>query len=155
MTDDGEDLSDDFDPVVALAGPLMKKVLNEVALRRQQEDGQEGFFRDYADGCAGQAINGPTLTRDKQNAREAVQRTQQAGNRVTWRHQLEEATLRVIATGDAEDLRSDLIVTAAICVAWVEAIDRRKDERRIERKRRLRWHQRLRNWLLRKLGRRF
>lgn len=146
-----DELGDDtFDPVAALAGPLMKKVLNDVALERQRQDGQDGFFRDFADGTAGRALHGPTVSRDRDAAREATRRRSEAERhgKITWRHQLDEAHGFAVEEGNEVQLRARLVALAAVSVAWVEAIDRRKDEKRIEKKIRaqLPLFERIRQW---------
>lgn len=157
MDDEGvEDL--EFDPVTALAGPLMKKVLNEVALTRQKQDGEHGFFRDYANGTAGTLPMGPTVSREREHASEMVRREGQGlkSGKLTWRHQLDVAHAVVVMEGSEESLRRKLLELAAVSVAWVEAIDRRKDEKRIEMKRAPpRWYVRLARWVLGLFPRRF
>jgi len=152
MNDDFDASMDDdsFDPVTALAGPLMKKVLNEVALERQKQDGTEGFFRDYLDGTAGRLPMGPTISRERENALEIGRREAAARKtgKLTWRHQLETHAAVVLCEPSEETLRRKLVELAAVSVAWVEAIDRRKDEKRIEKKihARLPLFERIRQW---------
>lgn len=155
MNDDTEEVGDlgDYDPVTALAGPLMKKVLNEVALTRQKQDGEHGFFRDYANGTAGTLPMGPTISREREHASEMLRREGQGqkSGKVTWRHQLDVAHALVVVEGTDESLRKKLLELAALSVAWVEAIDRRQDEKRIERKvqraKRGLWLSRLVDWI--------
>jgi hypothetical protein len=45
---------------------------------------------------------------------------------VTWRHILLEEVCEASAEEDDDNLREELIQVAAVCVAWVEAIDRRR-----------------------------
>ncbi len=149
MNDNTEALDEEFDPVVSLAGPLLRKALADVAAARSMEDSAEGFFRDYRDGTAGRVEGGPTVSRDQTNYREAKIRRATAGGRLTWRHQLEERCARVIAEADEKNLRAFLVHLAELSVSWVEAIDRRKDEKRIARKIRKTWWMRLKAWLTR------
>ncbi len=44
----------------------------------------------------------------------------------TWRHILVGHTADVMAESDPGRLRAALVQTAAVCVAWAEAIDRRQ-----------------------------
>lgn len=46
---------------------------------------------------------------------------------VTWANILDEECAEVLAARDINELRTELIQTAAVCFAWVEAIDRRVD----------------------------
>lgn len=45
---------------------------------------------------------------------------------VTWRHIIVEELAEAIAEDDVDRLRAELIQSAAVCVQWVEAIDRRQ-----------------------------
>lgn len=47
-----------------------------------------------------------------------------AGNG-TWRQILLEEVYEALAESDPEKLREELVQTAAVCVAWIQAIDRR------------------------------
>ncbi len=126
-----------------LVGPLMKKALDDVAVVRGLDDQLEGLFRDYPDGTAGRTISGPTLTRDKQRQFETRRDLRTSGSKQTWRLMLESATADVIAEAEEKMLRARLVALAALAVSWIEAIDRRKDERRIEKKLRPSWWARL------------
>ncbi len=45
----------------------------------------------------------------------------------TWKHVLREEVYEAFAEADPAKLRAELIQVAAVAVAWVEAIDRRKE----------------------------
>lgn len=45
---------------------------------------------------------------------------------ITWADILDEECAEVLAARDINELRTELIQTAAVCFAWVEAIDRRR-----------------------------
>lgn len=47
-------------------------------------------------------------------------------DRGTWADVLTEEFYEALAESDPAKLRTELIQTAAVCVAWVEAIDRRQ-----------------------------
>ncbi len=138
MNDEDElsDVSDDFDPNGAIGGPALRVVLNDLAGSRRRMDSDIGLFLDFADGTAGRALHGPTISRDKEAAVEANRRRAQAdrSGKTTWRHRLEEAFTEVVAEGNEKHLRRRLVTLGAETVAWIEAIDRRADEKRIERK---------------------
>lgn len=150
-----EVLDEDFDPVSSLSGPLMKKVMADVARFRAQQDGELGFFRDYADGTAGRMLMGPTVSRDLEAERDAHRKRLEADRtgKTTWRHRLEEAHTAVISAGTEYRLREKLVALSAESIAWIEAIDRRNDEKRIEKKMApLTRVDRFMMWLLRWLG---
>lgn len=154
MSEEGEagELAEFGDGMSALSAPLMKLVMKDVVRERGRQDGDLGAFRDYPDGTAGRAVHGPTISRDRESSSEAQRRRHQADTvgKTTWRHLLEEAVGYVIAEGREKQLRDNLIQLAAHSVAWVEAIDRRKDEKRIEAKTRAKWWTRVIAWLRRK-----
>lgn len=111
MSDEAEVLDEDFDPIASLSGPLMKKVLSEVAMERVRQDGELGFFRDYPDDA-----------------------TDRSTGAITWFRFVSEAVIGIdLAVGEVQRRRRVLIL-AALSVAWLEAIDRRKDEKRIAMK---------------------
>lgn len=58
------------------------------------------------------------------HAREACDLAAAKGE-VTFRHILEEEILEAFEERDQEKLKAELIQVAAVCVAWIEAIDRR------------------------------
>ena len=58
-------------------------------------------------------------------AREAYENHRQAGS-LTWLDVLREETEEVAAATDEAELRAELVQVAAVAVAWVEAIDRRR-----------------------------
>ena len=61
-------------------------------------------------------------------ARFVVERAEFNGS-LTWADLLTEEVARVVGVADdAVALREELVEAAALCVAWIEAIDRREDE---------------------------
>ncbi len=155
MTDVAEALDQEFDPTTAMTDKLRKTVLANIATVCDLEDRVNGFFLDFPDGTAGRTISGPTVTRDRQQQTEAKRAKQTAGSKLTWRLMLESATADVIAEAEEKILRARLVQLAALSVAWVEAIDRRKDEKRIARLERPSAWSRFTAWLvaLRRMGR--
>ncbi len=144
-------LDEDFDPVAGLSGPLMRKVLADVAKERLRQDGDMGIMRDYHDGSGGRMVSGPTLSRDRERTRETLRALKQAEgtSRMTWRHLAEDSFALAMAADNDRDLRKMLLSVAAHSVAWIEAIDRRKDEKRIERKMKPTLWQRVKAWFKR------
>lgn len=113
-----------FDPAAVIAAPALRSALADVAKQRHRDDGEEGYFRDYRDGTE---VSGMDLL----SFEEAAKRRKKAGSQVTWRHQLDCAAAYVAMKRDERELRTALVNLAALSVAWVEALDRRKDEKRI------------------------
>ncbi len=136
MNDATEVLDEEFDAYPSLSGPLMKAALDDVAKERAKQDGELGFFRDYADGTCGRALYGPTISREQEGVREARRKLFDASRagKLTWRHLLEADLLETFTESDPEKLRAALVVLSSRAVSWIEAIDRRKDEKRIEKK---------------------
>jgi len=68
---------------------------------------------------------GGSFTKDRADmARRACQSAASHGT-VTWHHILAEEFAEAMAEADPVALRAELIQAAAVCAAWVEAIDRR------------------------------
>jgi hypothetical protein len=119
-----------------LSAPAWRKVLGDVGAERAAQDDAEGYLRDYRDGTGGSAAGCPTLARDREAAREAARRAADAtrSGAVTWRHLSEASHAGVVASPVASgELRAQLVRHAAVVLAWIEAIDRRADEARIDR----------------------
>lgn len=57
-------------------------------------------------------------------AREACSRAAERGA-LTWAHILGEEVCEALAEADPHALRAELVQVAAVCVAWIEALDRR------------------------------
>lgn len=148
MSEDVADLDEDFDPMESMVGPLRSTVIDEVRKALARQDASIGMFRDFADGSAGRALHGPTVSRDMDAEREARRKRLDAERtgRITWRHLLDEAHASVVSSGPEPRIRAQLVELAALAVSWIEAIDRRKDEKRIELKRRPTWWARLKAW---------
>lgn len=121
--------SDDLESLASGPSALAtRSVLVAVSRQRARDDEDLGWFRDYADSSAESlALVSPRLERD---ARPLAQNGRQA-----WFAQLLYLVGRVsgvlrawpASSFRAADLRGDLLALAALCVAWVEAIDRRQD----------------------------
>jgi hypothetical protein len=94
-------------------------IAGELIAERQRQDDKFGVLRDYPDGTGG-----THLEEVRELARLCCQRADADGV-VTWRHILNEETAEAEAESDPLKLRAELVQAAALCVAWVEAIDRR------------------------------
>lgn len=93
-------------------------VLNEIREERQRQDAKWGE-QNHPDGT--NLLNAEW----RAHARKQCQ-TAAAEGRVTWAHILQEEFVEALAEVEPELLRAELLQTAAVCVAWIEAIDRRK-----------------------------
>jgi len=93
-------------------------VLNEVYRERQAQAKKWGE-QNHPDGTGG-AIN--CVARDY--AQVLCKAAVDTGT-ITWRHILVEEAWESFAESDTVALRMELIQTAAVAVAWIEAIDRR------------------------------
>lgn len=132
---------EEFHPVAATP---TKKTLAAVEVQRGADDSEAGFFRDYPDGVAGTMFAGPSLPadlREVQHARQALADAKRVA-RPSWRHLLSLEVAIAFAARDERMLRLALVKVAAVAVAWVEALDMRREEKRIETVR-LPWWRRL------------
>jgi hypothetical protein len=103
------------------------KVLARIKRRRIATDVEEGFFRDWPDWKAPmlEVTLGPRCWLD------LLTRAVGAAGKVA------------IDSGSEEELRAKLEAAAEVAVAWIEALDRRRDERQVAAVR-LGWWARLR-----------
>lgn len=107
--------------------PPRRTILAEVNLERLAQDKRWGE-QNHPDGT-GRRIQ---VTNDANSAawkmaelaRAATQRAAADGT-VTWMQVLREEVAEAFAESDPGALRGELVQVAAVCVAWVEAIDRR------------------------------
>lgn len=49
--------------------------------------------------------------------------------RGTWKHIFDEEVCEAVAESDQEKLKTELIQVMAVCKAWIECIDRRKEQK--------------------------
>ena len=130
MNDDGAQVQE-FDEVAAEFAPgATRAVLSEVALARAEQDDSEGYFRDFADTTA-------DLSAVTHSAGDMVKlRAIATAGKRPWLGQL------LLLVGFLELIhlpgpdvkkskRGALIRIAELCVAWVEAIDRRELENKL------------------------
>lgn len=101
-------------------------VLAEVEMERAAQDRKFGeqnwrdgtgelFFQAEANRC-----------RKACDAAYGAWKMNNASTLMSWRHIMLEETFEALAEADEAALRKELIQVAAVAVAWVEAIDRRK-----------------------------
>lgn len=98
-------------------------VLSEVRAERLRQDEKWGV-QSHPDGTAKTLGTMAAAQRAK-----FVTDAAAANGRVTWRDILNEEVAEAFAESDEDALRAELIQVAAVTVAWVEAIDRRRAER--------------------------
>ena len=94
-------------------------VLVEVGAERIQQDVKWGQ-QDHEDGTGYEY-----LREQADRARRECDAAFAAGVG-TWRHILREEYREAVACSDPAELRAELVQVAAVCVAWIEAIDRRE-----------------------------
>lgn len=121
---EGGEFLENIDPMATLALPQMRKALKSVLEERVRQDTKWGFFRDFP--------NGVDRAGDDQTEKEKKSACQTAARlgKVTWRHISDEEIAEVNACTNDKDLEMELIQEAAVLVAWIEAIRRRRDERK-------------------------
>jgi len=95
------------------------RVLVEIAAERSRQDVKWGE-QSHPDGTGN---DGDAATAERQRNRCAIAFADGVG---TWRHIIREEIAEAFAESDPARLRAELIQVAAVAVAWVEAIDRRK-----------------------------
>jgi hypothetical protein len=95
-------------------------ILKEIRVERKRQDAKHGPEQNLPDG---------TGTLAQKVVREhAIALTDIRAERgtVSWCDVLTEEVAEALAESDEDKLRKELIQSAAVCVKWIEAIDRRK-----------------------------
>ena len=105
-----------------------RRVLNEVAAERRRQDAKWGE-QDLPDGTGNYDGHGAERTLRVERAQRRTERHARNGT-LTWKHILLEEVCEVRAEDDPVRLRIRLVRVAARAVAWIEAIDRRAEEKR-------------------------
>jgi hypothetical protein len=100
---------------------MMLDVIREVIDERQRQDAKWGE-QNHPDGTD-RALTGAAGI-----IKQRVDERAKAGT-LTWFDILDEEMIEVFSEEDEEKLRGELIQAAAVCVAWAEAIDRRRKMR--------------------------
>ena len=105
-------------------------VLAEVLAERDRQDAKWGE-QNHPDGTGPDVVwsthIGPA-TAVAETAKAATDEAAAAGA-LTWRHIATEELAEAFAEDDEDALRTELIQTAAVCVQWAQAIDRRRTNR--------------------------
>lgn len=93
-------------------------ILDEVSAERRNQDSTFGQ-QDHINGTGGSAYEDLL----------DYQRTEYKNAEVmSWDLILLEEVYEALAESNRERLRQELVQVAAVCIAWIEAIDRRKDK---------------------------
>lgn len=96
----------------------LTRVEREIRDERERQDLAWGE-QNHPDGTGGEIAE---IVRDA--ARDACRAAAEDGQ-VTWARILTEEVFEGVAESEPARLRAELVQTAAVCVAWIEAIDRR------------------------------
>ena len=95
------------------------EICEEIVVERQRQDEKFPEQGDLPDGIGSEhACSTASIARA--SCEEAF-----AAKRGTWKHILLEEYAEAMAKTEREKLRTELIQVAAVCVKWVEHIDRR------------------------------
>lgn len=119
----GPDVEATANLAITSRGLAMHAVLADVIEERFRQDARWGES-NHPDGTE----DGEFFRIRRDFRRQATKEFAQAGQ-LTWRHILDEQAHKAYAEVDPKVLREKLIRTAAVAVAWAEAIDRRADFR--------------------------
>lgn len=96
----------------------LREALKEIETWTIREMGRTGS-RDLPDGT------GDDLFMDPPERIQAILNGHFLRGEGTWRHLFEEGVFNVLAATNPRSLRTDLVWTAALCLEWIIAIDRR------------------------------
>ena len=128
--DDEAQVMDFEEAGAAMSAGSTKAALDAVAKQRAKDDDREGYFRDY-----------PDQTPDSFSLYRTFMETEHLAThgKRPWIAQVVNATVvlsTVVFTRDHEDMvRPALVRLGALVVAWIEAIDRRGQEKMMMRPR--------------------
>ncbi len=94
-------------------------ILGEIDYERDRQDAKHGPIQNLPDGTSFQDWG------VIEAAAKAIYEAASRKGAVTWRDVLMEEVAEAFATDDPTALREELVQVAAVCVKWIEAIDRR------------------------------
>lgn len=97
----------------------MWDVLEEIAKERERQDAKWGV-QNRRDGTNDSIYS----LKERDNARDVCDKNERQPHRASWLQILREEYLEAGAEVEKDKLRKELIQTAAVCVAWIENIDR-------------------------------
>lgn len=100
----------------------LEEVLQEVHAERTRQDAKWGQ-QNHPDGTA---PDGVAKAKEVADAARKVCDYMAANKKLTWMHIFTEEVMEAFAETDELKLRTELIQSIAVGVAWVEAIDRRR-----------------------------
>lgn len=104
---------------------LTRTVLDDIHWERVNQDEKWGE-QNHPNGTGPDVINPiiATTMRSRADFAREICNNEHNNGRGTWQQVLEEEVSEAFAESDPQKLREELIQTAAVAVAWVEAIDR-------------------------------
>ena len=107
-----------------------RRVLREVMHEREQQVGRYGHNEELLDGTGPDepwlgAVSELPAARVEEWFREDYERHERAAGAPTWMHLIREEVAEVFREDDPARLREEIIQVAALCVSWVEKLDRR------------------------------
>jgi hypothetical protein len=100
---------------------MLMDVIAEVVSERERQDAKWGE-QNHDDGTDAALAGAASIIKARVNGRAK-------DGTLTWFDILDEEIIEVLSEEDEEKLREELIQAAAVCVAWAEAIDRRRKMR--------------------------
>lgn len=106
-------------PVSKISGLITKGVLNEVHKERREQDKRWGE-QNHQDGTGGK------WAYEKSEDVKALCDQSRIDGQLSWSDILNEELCEAFAEDDQDKLRAELIQVAAVAVAWIECIDRRR-----------------------------
>lgn len=99
----------------------LSKVLRQISKERDRQDAKWGE-QNHPDGT------GFAYMRERARISRRECDAAFAAGQGTWRHVLREEYHEALACDDPAELRAELLQVAAVAAAWIQAIDRRKDQ---------------------------
>lgn len=95
-------------------------VFGDIADERVRQDQKWGDQSHRLNGTS------PVFASARDRARRDCDAAEQTADKATWTHILREETLEAFSEVDEEKLRVELVQCAAVIVAWIENLDKRK-----------------------------
>ena len=108
----------------------MKEIIEQIKAERIRQDNKFGV-------TSHDSVN-PTIPRKFRNKFYGICSEEEARERcegnhlhksITWSHIFIEEVAEVVNSKDERDRREELIQVAAVCIAWLEDIDRKKESK--------------------------
>lgn len=110
-----------------MAVKLLGEILHEIRLERSKQDNEWGE-QNHDNGTDKSHYNKLTYF-----ARIECERAREQAN-LTWAHILREEVYEALAEEEYKPLRAELLQVAAVCIAWIQCLDRKHSQSSIDRK---------------------